>query len=239
MGKHVCNRDKYLTKGLNLFKFSLSYFARMVTAPSQQDSPYRQMELEAHTVDGELHSPEKVKEQAVRARKQAEYYEQQSQQWETQSRELELSNRQKARFNADLNEIGTKIHNSVRRIERELESMDREHREMEQICGCFKRHLQILSSLQPQQWKPENVTENLRESLPKIDRAENDFLEAYACGRKYQHTDIFIHKPGEEERDGLTWKNLRELMLKGLAFHIPLFILILLSWMAYSLISHT
>ncbi len=162
---------------------------------------------------------------------QAEFYEQQRQQWETQSRELEQSNVQKSRFNADLNDIGMKIHNSVRRIERELESMDREQREMEQINECFKRHLQILSALQPQNWNPEGVTDRLRDALPKLDRAENDFLEAYACGRKYQHTDIFLHKPGEEEHRGLTWKMMKEQLAKGLAFHLPLFLLLLLTWL--------
>lgn len=204
---------------------------------SRTEPAYRQMELNPVAADGELHSPERVKEQAVRARMQAEFYEQQRQQWETQSRELEQSNVQKSRFNADLNDIGMKIHNSVRRIERELESMDREQREMEQINECFKRHLQILSALQPQNWNPEGVTDRLRDALPKLDRAENDFLEAYACGRKYQHTDVFLHKPGEEEKQGLTWKMMKEMLAKGLAFHLPLFFLLLLTWLVYLLAS--
>lgn len=202
---------------------------------SREETAYRQMELNAASADGELHSPERVKEQAARARMQAEFFEQQRQQWETQSRALEQSNVQKSRFNADLNDIGMKIHNSVRRIERELESMDREQREMEQINECFKRHLQILSALQPQTWNPEGVADRLRDALPKLDRAENDLLEAYACGRKYQHTDIFLHKPGEDERTGLTWKLLREQMAKGLAFHLPLFLLLLATWIIYLL----
>lgn len=205
----------------------------------RNEPAYRQMELNPTVADGEVHSPERVKEQAARARMQAEFYEQQRQQWETQSRELEQSNVQKSRFNMDLNDIGMKIHNSVRRIERELESMDREQREMEQINECFKRHLQILSSLEPQRWNPDGVTERLREALPKLDRAENDFLDTYACGRKYQHTDIFLHKPGEEERTGLNWGIMKEHLAKGLAFHLPLFLLLMVTWLIYLLATNS
>jgi len=199
------------------------------------ESTYRQMELNPQIADGEMHSPERVRMQVEQARQQAEFYEQQRLQWETQRRELEQSNEQKAMFNANLNEIGMKIHNSVRRLEKELESMDREQREIERICECFKRHLQILSALQPQNWSTEGFQERLREALPKLDRAENDFHEAYMEGRKYQHTDTFLHKPGEEAPDRLSGKVLREHLLKGLAFHLPLFLLILLTWLIYTL----
>jgi hypothetical protein len=182
-----------------------------------------------------MHSPERMLEQAERLRLQAERYEQQRLESETLSRELEESTMRKTRFNADLNEVGQRLHNSVRRLERELDSMEREAREMEQVSECFKRHLQILSSLQPQQWAPETVKERLREALPKLDRADNDFHEAYACGKEYRHTTIFQHKPGEEEKKRFSMKTIKEEMLKGLAFHLPLFLLILISWFIYLL----
>lgn len=199
------------------------------------ESTYRQMELNPQIADGEMHSPERVRMQVEQARQQAEFYEQQRMQWESQRRELEQSNEQKAMFNANLNEVGMKIHNSIRRLERELESMDREQREIERINECFKRHLQILSALQPQHWSTEGFQERLREALPKLDRAENDFHEAYAEGRSYRHTTVFMQKPGEEAPDRLTWKKTREYMVKGLAFHLPLFLLLLLTWLVYYL----
>ncbi len=209
----------------------------MPTVDIRSQQPYRQMELSPHAVDGEMHSPERVREQVEKLRMQAELFEQQRLLSENQSRALEQSTMRKAGFNADLNEVGQKIHNSVRRIERELESMNKEQQELEHVCECFKRHLQILSALQPDKWPPEGVTERLREALPKLDRAENDFNEAYACGYKYSHTDVLCHKPGESKQEQLTWKKLREEMAKGLAFHLPLFLLILISWIVYILIT--
>lgn len=201
------------------------------------ESTYRQMELNPAVGDGEMHSPAQVKMQVEQARQQAEFFEQQRDQWETQRRELEQSNEQKALFDANVNEIGMKIHNSVRRLECELESMEREQREVQRVCECFKLHLQILSALQPQNWSTTGFQERLREALPKLDRAENDFHEAYLAGKKYRHTDVFRHKPGEEARDGITWTNIREQMLKGVAFHLPLFLLLLLTWFVYLLVT--
>ena len=180
-----------------------------------------------------MHSPQQVRMRVEQARQQAEYYEQQRMQLETQRRELELSNEQKAMFSANLNEVGMKLHNSLRRLEQELESMDREQREVERVAECFKRHLQILSALQPQNWSTDGFQDRLREALPKLDRAENDFEEAYNMGRRFLHTDTFRNKPGTTERQGLSWAVIKEHLVKGLCFHFPLFLLLLITWLIY------
>lgn len=200
----------------------------MAESDPRQMQAYRQMELDSRAANGEVHSPDQVRRQVEEARKQAEYF-------ENQSRKLELSNEQKSKFNADLNEIGIRIHNAVRRIERELESMDREQRELEMAHNCLKEHLRVLSTLQPQCWGTNDVAQMLREALPKLDRAENDFNEVYAAAPAFHHTDVLRHKPGEEHREGLTWYVIKEQMIKGLVFHLPLFLLLLLTWLIYTL----
>lgn len=208
----------------------------MHSGDQQARGVYRQMEQYQEVPDNFMHTPERMMEQAQRLRQQAEIYEQQRVESETLSRELQESTMHKTRFNSDLNEVGQRIHNALRRISREMDSMEREHSEMEQVCECFQRHLQILSSLQPQQWAPETVKERLREALPKLDRADNDFHEAYACGKEYRHTTIFYNKPGEEEqKEKFGMKVLQEELLRGLAFHLPLFLLLLITWGVYTI----
>lgn len=208
----------------------------MTPGDRTERTPYRQMELTPDSMDNFMHTPERMLEQAERLRQQAEIFEQQRMESETRSRELQESTMRKTSFNADLNELGQRIHNAVRRISRELDSMEREHQEMTQVCECFQRHLQILSGLQPQHWAPETVKERMREAIPKLDRAENDFHEAYACGREYRHTTVFFHKPGEEEpKEKFGAKVIKEEMLRGLAFHLPLFILLLITWAIYTI----
>lgn len=196
---------------------------------------YRQIDLSPET-SSSMHTPERMLEQAERLRQQAELYEQQRMETESLSRELEETTLKKTHFNADLNELGQRIHNAVRRLSREMDSMEREYQEMQQVCECFKKHLQILSALQPQHWPVETVKERLREALPKLDHAENDFHEAYMCGKEYRHTTVFHHKPGEEDKpQRLSGLTLKEEMLKGLVFHLPLFLLILISWIIFTL----
>ncbi len=197
------------------------------------DKPYRQMELNPMMADGAMHSPENEEHQIKQARQQAEFYEQQLAQWEAQRQELAENSEQKALFDANLNEVGMKLHNAVHRLKRELESMEQEGQELAQMTECLQRHLTILSALQPRNWSPEGFRDRLREALPKLERAENDFNEAYALGRRFRHTKVFLHKPGEEGYGGLTWKRLGEELARGLAFHLPLFLLLLASWLIY------
>lgn len=199
---------------------------------------YRQMELNPRMADGEMHSPEQVRQQMEQARQQAEFYEAQRAQWEAQRRELEESNEKKALFNESLNEVGMKLHNAVRRLERELESMEREANEVAQVNECLKRHLQILSAMQPQTWSTEGFNERLREAMPKLERAANDFEEAYSGAPRYQHTKIFTRKPGADAHLGPDWNSMRTHLVNGFFFHLPLFFLLLLTWGVYMLITH-
>ncbi len=195
------------------------------------------MELNPRIADGEMHSPEQVRQQMEQARQQAEFYEAQRAQWEAQRRELEESNEKKALFNESLNEVGMKLHNAIRRLERELESMEREANDVAQVSECLKRHLQILSAMQPQNWSTEGFNERLREAMPKLERAANDFEEAYSGAPHYRHTQIFRHKPGAAPHQGADWASIRTQLLHGLFFHLPLFFLLLLTWGAYLLIT--
>ncbi len=205
----------------------------ILNGDSRTEKSFRQMELNSQIADDAAHSPENVQHQMEQARQQAEFYEQQRAQWEAQRQELAESSEQKAFFDANLNEVGMKLHNAVLRMEHELESMEREQQELAQVAECLKRHLQILSAMQPRNWSPEGFKDRLREALPKLDRAENDFNEAYALGRHFRHTKVFLHKPGEDGHRSLGWRHLGEELARGLAFHLPLFLLLLATWLIY------
>lgn len=197
----------------------------------RQATAYRQMEISPRMNEEDMHSSEQMRQQVEQARQQAEYY-------EAQRRELEESTERKTLFNESLNEIGMKLHNAVRRLDRELESMDREQAEIAQINECLKRHLQILSSMRPQTWGTDTFNERLNEAIPKLDRAINDFEEAYSGPSRYRHTEIFRYKPGIDERRGIDWETFRSKAAQGFFFHLPLFILLLITWGVYTLISH-
>ena len=73
--------------------------------------------------------------------------------------------------------------------------------------------------------------------MPKLERAINDFEEAYAGHTRYKHTEIFRYKPGVEERLGINWGRIRAQLTDGFYFHLPLFLLLLIAWGIYTLIT--
>ncbi len=194
----------------------------------------RQLELNPQVGDGAAHHPHNVNIKVEDARAQAAFYEQRHAQWENQRRELESVNERKAIFSSHLDEVGLKIHNATRRIASEQESIQRELREIDEVQACLTRHLQILSSLDPRDWSPEGLSDRMREAVPRLQRAENDLEEAFYHGRHLRHSRVFDAVSWEGAKQGLTWHKLAEQLLKGLFFHLPLFILLLLSWGVYA-----
>lgn len=199
----------------------------------QDTSPYRQMELGASRGGMEHLSQEQMREQMESARRQAEFYESQRAEWEKQQAELQENAEFRKQFEQELNRIGMKLHNATMRMEGEMESIERERRIISQIHACLKRHLEILSSIRPETWPQESFPKHLDEALPKLERAENDFHEAYYGADHYRHTALFLDKPGEERKSEFNWTVLRLELAKGLAFHLPLFLLLLLTWLIY------
>lgn len=194
---------------------------------------YSQLELNTGMADDERHSPTNVNLQVEAAQRQIEFLEQQRRELDAQKKELEEINEQKAEFTEQLNRIGLKLHNSIRRMEKELESMHQEEEDIVQTCNCFKMHIQVLSALHPQNWSREGLRERLTESLPKIERAENDYHEAYSHGAHFRHTSIFRRK-----KDGffsMQSGGAGAQFFQGLMFHLPLACLMLLAWVIYSI----
>lgn len=202
----------------------------------RQEPIYRQMELNPNTADGEMHSPSQVVRQMEDARQKAEYYEAQRVQWEEQRQALEENNQKKALMNDVLDDVGMKLHNVVRRMDAELNAMKEECAFIERAKETLTRHLQILSSMQPKNWSNEGFQERYNEARPRIERAENDLKEAYFLARQFRHTDLFKHLPDDELRPHPFWHKIREQLASGLAFHLPLFLLLLFTWGIYTLL---
>ncbi len=197
------------------------------------ENPYRPMEYRPTGMEAGVHSAADEQRRMEQARLKAEFYEQQLAQWEARQQQLAEYLQQKDAVNAELNELGMKIRNTVLDLKLERESFDREEKELAKIADCLQRHLTILSALDPLSWTAENFNDKLREELPKLERAENDFHQAYVIGRRFRHSTVFKNKPGEDGSRRLTWKLMGQELARGLAFHLPLFLLLLASWLLY------
>ncbi len=197
----------------------------MQASPSHTRSrtaPPRQLELNPIEADGDSYSPTQIRQQAEDARAQAAFFEQQQAEWEEQHLELERIKQHKIEFSSQLDELGLKIHNVVRRIEREVQAMDAEKAELKQIHDCLSRHLMVLSSLDPTEWSPKGIEERLLNGLTKLDRAENDLQEAYIGEKRYRYVECFKLRPDQAKIWGTTRGQLIDELKRGLFFHLPL-----------------
>ncbi len=183
------------------------------------------------------YTPEQVRRQADDTRAQAAYYEQKQAEWSEQHRELQRLKEDKAEFAAQLDELGMKLHNVVRRLAREIDSMEKEKVELRHYYDNLARHLQVLSGLDPSDWSAANMEQHLLSGLAKLDRAENDLNEAYLADKHFQHTRVFDLHPSENKRWGLSWSKLQDELVRGLFFHLPLCILILILFIAWYALS--
>ncbi len=185
-------------------------------------APPRQMELNPIEADDRSYSPSQIRQQAEDARAQAAFFEQQQAEWEEQHQELERMKQHKVEFAAQLDELGMKIHNVVRRIENEVKAMDAEKLELKQIHECLSRHLMVLSSLDPTEWSPKGIEERLLNGLTKLDRAENDLQEAFIGEKRYRYVECFKLRPDQGKIWGTTRAQLLDELKKGVFFHLPL-----------------
>ncbi len=192
--------------------------------PRAHSAPPRQMELNPIEADGRSYSPTQIRQQAEDARAQAAFFEQQQAEWEEQHQELERIKQHKVEFAAQLDELGMKIHNVVRRIEREVQAMDAEKLELKQIHECLSRHLMVLSSLDPTEWSPKGIEERLINGLTKLDRAENDLHEAFIGEKRYRYVECFNIRPDQAKIWGTTRAQLLDELKKGVFFHLPLIV---------------
>lgn len=196
-------------------------------------SQYNQLELSALVGDGDEHSPENGQRKVDAARAQAIFYEKQRSQWERQHHELETINKQKSFFAEELEALGMKLHNATRRVDQELISIEHENLQLTQVSACLKRHLQILTALDAKNWSPEGFEERMKEALPKLLRAENDFQEAFSAGQGLRHTKILRNKPGVANRPILALRTMIDEMLRGFFFHLPLLLVFALAYAFY------
>lgn len=111
-----------------------------------------------------------AQEQLVQLRLQQEEIERQKQ-------HLEALRIKQERFVAGKRDLLEKIGRSAGHVERELYDAQKRVEELALTHDEFRRHLEILKSLQPEKWHRSQVNEELDGALSAIEDAENDFAK--------------------------------------------------------------
>ncbi len=130
--------------------------------------------MDAHAAGGSLENVDlKVKaaqEQLLQLRLQQEEIERQKQ-------HLEGLRIKQERFVAGKRDLLEKIGRSAGHVEREVYDVQKRVEELTVTHDEFRRHLEILKSLQPEKWHRTQVNEELDNALAAIEEAENDFAK--------------------------------------------------------------
>ncbi|MFM7607117.1 MAG: hypothetical protein ACKO8Z_18210 [Prosthecobacter sp.] len=126
--------------------------------------------MEPASLDDVDHKVKAAQEQLLQLRMQQEEIERQKHQLETLRVKQE-------RFVAGKRDLLEKLGRSVSHVERELYDTQKRAEELSLTQDDFRRHLDLLKSLQPEKWHRSQVDEELDQALAAIQDAEADYAK--------------------------------------------------------------
>lgn len=185
--------------------------------------------MESASLDDVDHKVKAAQEQLLQLRMQQEEIERQKHQLETLRVKQE-------RFVAGKRDLLEKLGRSVSHVERELYDTQKRVEELSLTQDDFRRHLDILKSLQPEKWHRSQVDEELDQALAAIQDAEADYskgtrrLDSLRSVEVVPVTSVMNRQmgPSEESISDQTMtlsSPTREMMIwmrRGFAFTLPL-----------------
>lgn len=185
--------------------------------------------MESASLDDVDHKVKAAQEQLLQLRMQQEEIERQKHQLETLRVKQE-------RFVAGKRDLLEKLGRSVSHVERELYDTQKRVEELSLTQDDFRRHLDILKSLQPEKWHRSQVDEELDQALAAIQDAEADYskgtrrLESLRSVEVVPVTSVMNRQMGFSEESisdqTMTLSSpTREMMIwmrRGFAFTLPL-----------------
>ena len=185
--------------------------------------------MESASLDDVDHKVKAAQEQLLQLRMQQEEIERQKHQLETLRVKQE-------RFVAGKRDLLEKLGRSVSHVERELYDTQKRVEELSLTQDDFRRHLDILKSLQPEKWHRSQVDEELDQALAAIQDAEADYskgtrrLESLRSVEVVPVTSVMNRQMGSSEESisdqTMTLSSpTREMMIwmrRGFAFTLPL-----------------
>lgn len=151
----------------------------LATAPGPQDDHLLVFEDAPEFMDGHAvaSSLENVDSKVKAAQEQLLELRRQQEEIERQKQHLEALRVKQERFVAGKRDLVEKIGRSAGLVERELYDAQKRVEEFALTHDEFRRHLEILKSLQPEKWHRAQVSEELDSALAAIEDAESDYAK--------------------------------------------------------------
>lgn len=168
------------------------------------------------------------------AQRKLEELRSQKEELDAYKRRTEEIDRKKAEFIEDQNVVGERLFLATDKIEAELESMRSEMAELEQIRACFKKDLGLLGGIHADSWPQEAVEQHLSRALDVLEACNEDYNDAVDHCLQMKHSKVLTR--AKRKKTGM-WIGLKDGWLQfqqGLAFHLPLVVLLVIVFLVYS-----
>lgn len=195
---------------------------------------YSKMRLSDDPYAETSHNPGNYNDDMEAAQKKLEELRARKEQLDTAKRKAEEIERRKADFIEDQNFIGEQLYIASDKLEMELESMRSEMAELEQIRNCFKRDLATLGSIQAESWAAESMEQQLTRAIEVLDNCNADYNDAVDHCMQMKHSRALTRTKRKKNALLIGAGDFFRQFQQGLAFHIPLAILIALILLIYS-----
>ncbi len=166
------------------------------------------------------------------ANEQLESLQRKREELEVQRRELEELNARKEEFLERQIENNERLSSALTIIDRELFEMRQEVEDLEQTRTCFANNMERISKLDPQNWRRDNLGQELNKAISALDQAEAEYEDAvvhfsgarnrlFGSGKSKRHASA--------SSDSGFSANLRN----GFAFNLPLILFGILAILIY------
>lgn len=147
---------------------------------------------------------------------------------ESRKRELEELSQRRAELTSGQKSIREKLTRAITLLERAEYDAQREIETIRTTRQSFKEHLAEVEAINPKDWEPEEVDEQLTRSLSIIDHAQTSYAQSKVklesiSGRLGSKDVIEEDEAAEGDYDSPAFF---ELLRRGFAFSLPLMILL-------------
>jgi len=159
---------------------------------------------------------------------------------ERRKRELEELNKKRNELNAGKKMMREKLARAITVLERAEYEARKEIEQIQVTRQSFSEHLALVESIEPSQWTPSNMDDELTRSLSQIDHARAIYNQSRAKIDALNGQDIdldaasrFNEAEAELEEESVVDTSFTELARRGFAFTLPLIIFLAVLFLIY------
>lgn len=151
---------------------------------------------------------------------------------ERRKNELEELNRRRVELTSGQKNMRERLTRAVTILERAEYEARKEIEQIQITRETFTEHLAQIEAIQPSQWTPDSLDEELTKALSKIDHAQSVYNQSRAkidalSGRDIHDGSSTEEGSGEESSEGIEGEvSFTELVRRGFALTLPLLILL-------------